>query len=96
LERGLTIVTRRFKAAHGELDLVAMDGDTLVFIEVKHRRSPNLPPELSIDERKAGRIARAAAEYLAKAEEVGRAVRFDVVLIDPAGIRHIEDAFKPE
>src|SRR5438046_1622716 len=94
LERGFTIVTRRYKARRGELDLVALDGEKLVFVEVKERLAAGYVPEESIGAVKARRLAMAAEEYLVSTGEVGREIRFDTVCIDREGIRHHVDAFR--
>lgn len=91
--QGLTIVTRRFKAAHGEIDLVALDGDTLVFVEVKARYTNDQLPEESISQSKLTSMGRAAAEYRLKMEDT-REFRFDVVAIDAKGIRHHRDILR--
>ena len=95
LQKGYTIVTRRFKAAHGEIDLIALDGDVMVFVEVKLRRVVGMRAEENVGDVKIGRIARAAREYLLKMEEPDREIRFDVVAIDSEGLRHHVDAFRP-
>lgn len=58
---GYRIVTRNFRAAGAEIDLIAMDGDTLVFVEVKTRRNRAAgAPEEAVDARKQSRMRRAA------------------------------------
>lgn len=90
---GYTVVTRRYKARHGEIDLVALDGDTLVFVEVKSRSAPGYLPEASIGERKLKALWAAAREYLAAMGETERTCRFDLVALDRDGLRHHVDAF---
>lgn len=92
LAKGYIIITRRFKTAHGELDLVALDGDELVMVEVKARFAGGVPEE-AVGERKAGRLRLAAVEYLRKMEEPERAFRFDLVAVTPEGLRHYERVF---
>jgi putative endonuclease len=92
--KGYTIVTRRFKAKHGEIDLVALDGDLLVFVEVKWRRDADARPEDAVDERKAMHLAAAAAEYLREVGEPNRPFRCDIVAATPLGMRHYEDALR--
>jgi putative endonuclease len=71
---GYRIVERNFRAAGAEIDIVAMDGETLVFVEVKTRRSRDAgAPEEAVDERKQKQIRR-AAEIFATRYRVGRAV----------------------
>jgi putative endonuclease len=84
---GYTIVTRRFKARHGELDIVALDGDQLVFVEVKERLT-GMSPEESIGDSKWQRVARAANQYRIETEQLDRKYRYDVVAIDRSGMRH--------
>lgn len=95
LEKGFTIVTRRFKARRGEIDLVALDGDILVFIEVKERSRGGSLAESSVSPMKARRLAMAADQYVRSNEELERVIRFDLVCFDPDGVRHHVDAFRP-
>jgi putative endonuclease len=90
--QGFTIVTRRFKAAGGELDLVALEGDMLVFVEVKQRKAGYIP-EASIGQQKRDRLFKAAHDYLGKTGQVGREFRFDVVAMGSEGIRHHRSVF---
>ncbi len=90
---GFTIVTRNYTVKGGELDLVAVDGDELVFIEVRQRRGAVGAPEESLGPKKAGRLRVAARAYLAEIGEPERTFRFDVVAIDEAGLRHHRGAF---
>jgi len=100
LERlGFLILERGFRTRGGEIDLVAIEGDTLVFVEVKTRLSLACgTPGESVDGRKQGRIGRAAALYLSRRPAWDPPVRFDVVEIvgRPGGrarIRLLRDAF---
>jgi|SRR5579872_2389958 len=92
LEQGLTIVTRRFKCRVGELDIVAIDGETLAFIEVKQRLVPGSLPEESITKRKRELLHESAREYLRKVDEPDRPYRLDLVAIDRQGIRYYRGA----
>jgi putative endonuclease len=85
---GYRIVRRNFRAAGAEIDLVAMDGETLVFVEVKTRRGTGAgAPEEAVDARKQLRMRR-AAEAFALQYRVGETeMRFDIVAIDAAGRR---------
>ena len=85
---GYRIVERNFRAAGAEIDIVAMDGDTLVFVEVKTRRSCEAgAPEEAVDERKQKQIRRAAEIFATRycADDV--TMRFDIVAIDASGKR---------
>jgi putative endonuclease len=91
IDRGYTIVTRRYKAHSGELDLVALEGDALVFVEVKQRHSGM--PEVAIGRVKIDRLFAAANEYCRANGIADRPFRFDVVAVDSEGIRHHRGAF---
>jgi putative endonuclease len=94
LSKGYTIVTRRYQSKHGEIDIIAMDDDVLVFIEVKYRRSGELAPEAAVDDTKIQRMS-ATAELYANAMGVeDRPSRFDVIGVTPHEIRHHIDAFR--
>ena len=83
---GYRIIARNFRAAGAEIDLVAMDNDTLVFIEVKTRSSPAAgAPEEAVDARKQSRMRRAAEAFAAQYRAGECAMRFDVVAIDASG-----------
>jgi len=83
---GYRIVARNFRAAGAEIDLVAMDGETLVFVEVKTRRSRSAgAPEDAVDERKQLRMRRAAEAFSIQYRVGERDLRFDIVAVDAAG-----------
>src|SRR4051812_16806441 len=83
LERqGYEILARRFRTRLGEIDIIARDDDTLVFIEVKARRSTRFgEPCEAVDWRKQQTIARIAAEYVLRRGIGDARCRFDVVSI---------------
>jgi putative endonuclease len=98
--RGYKIVARGSRGALGELDLVAIDGRTVVFIEVKTRRSQDAGhPADAVDDDKQRRITRLAVGYLRRHGLLEYPARFDVVAITwPAGrgkptIEHFQHAF---
>lgn len=92
--RGLAIVTRNFRRRRGELDIVARDGDTLVFVEVRLRRNAAFGgPAESITAAKRARLVAAAGLYLSRVDGTPPC-RFDAVLLDaldPARIRWVRD-----
>ena len=90
--QGMRIQEKRYRTAHGEIDLIARDGNTLVFIEVKTRPRGRLDSGLTaVTAEKRGHIRYAAREYLRR---YGQAeFRFDVIEISAAGLRHIKNAF---
>ncbi len=89
---GYTLVTRRWTGRHGELDLVAMDGETLVFVEVKYRRRGSA--ELSVSGAKSKAMLAVAADYVAKFELADVPQRFDLLALDDESIRHYPDIFR--
>lgn len=94
--RGLSIVARNWRCRCGEIDLVARDQETLVFVEVRlRRRSEFGGAAASITARKQARIAAAAQLYLARVRRIPPC-RFDAVLLDAldaASIEWVRDAF---
>ena len=85
LERGYAILATRYRTERGEIDIVALDGTTLVFVEVRARADAEcgLAAE-SVTDAKRRKVSRMAAEYLAVNHISGQACRFDVVAIDDA------------
>lgn len=82
---GYRIVSRNVTYRFGEIDLVAMDGDTLCFVEVKSRVDDRFGPAiLAVDREKRRRVILAAEAYLAQSPWEGPC-RFDVVGVDGAG-----------
>jgi len=82
-EQGFRIVGRNLRLADGELDLVAWDGATLVFVEVKARsHGGHGRPEEAVDARKRRRLVSAARAYLARLAQPLPPCRFDVVALD--------------
>lgn len=99
--RGYAIVRRNYRGEHGEIDLVALDGDVLVFVEVKTRAQDRFGEPLeAVDVRKQLRIARAAEEFVREHRLYDRAIRFDVVGVRRRGWRWdvelVRDAFEVE
>jgi putative endonuclease len=97
LERaGLSVMARNFRCRMGEVDLIAREGATLVFCEVRLRRGQSFGGAAeSITAAKRGRIVAAARFYLAGKPESD--CRFDVMLLDGLEmqrVRWIRDAFR--
>ncbi len=92
---GLRILARNWRCRHGEIDLVAAEGHTLVFAEVRYRRNAGFGGAAeSITAAKRERLLAAARLYLAGRPE--SECRFDVLLLDSLGggrIHWIRDAF---
>jgi putative endonuclease len=99
--RGYKIAARGSRGALGELDLVAVDGRTVVFVEVKTRRSQDAGhPAEAVDDDKQRRLTRLAVGYLRRHGLLEYPARFDVIAITwPAGrgkptIEHFRQAFQ--
>jgi putative endonuclease len=97
-QSGLKILERNFRFKRGEIDLIAEEGEELVFIEVKARRSNTFgAPEDAVTEKKQEQVHAVAEGYLFRHDIDDRPCRFDIVAIEyrnlKAEIRHIRDAF---
>jgi putative endonuclease len=100
--KGYRLLARHFDSRLGELDIVAVDGRTVVFVEVKTRATTEAGhPTEAIDERKQRRMTQSALAFLKANRLLEEAARFDVVAItwpqDAASptIEHFENAFSP-
>ena len=98
LRRGYNLVERNYRKRRGEIDLIVRKEETLVFVEVKLRRSTGFGDPLeAVTARKQAIIRSLAEQYLAENQPDFDTVRFDVVgiLATQTGTRieHIEDAF---
>ena len=99
--RGYKILTRRFRGKHGEIDLVARDGDVLAFVEVKTRGSDQFGnPADAVNREKEEHLASCAREYLRLLGNPRIPVRFDIVEVfmddgarDAREVRLIQAAF---
>jgi len=85
LGQGLELKARNYACRSGEIDLILLEGETLVFVEVRMRRSQAFGGAAeSITRRKRARLLSAARHYLAHQREIP-ACRFDAVLVDAQG-----------
>jgi len=98
--KGLRPVTRNYRCRHGEVDLIMLDGDCLVFIEVRYRSGRSFAKAvLTVDDHKQRKLARAAEMFLATRRRYsGTSARFDVVGVDRDAEGHttvewLRDAF---
>ena len=95
---GFRVVASGYRTKSGEVDVIAWDGDILVFIEVKARQSSE-PPEDSVGFEKQQRIIRAAESYIARHRLHETSCRFDILAVTAfAGLkpqfRLLRDAFR--
>lgn len=98
--RGYKIICRNFTCEVGEIDIVARDGKTLVFVEVKTRAYDDPAPEEQVNGAKQHQLTKAAKMYLGRYGFPQPPSRFDVVaVVWPNGrepiIRHTPHAFEP-
>ena len=102
LERaGLRILMRNYRVRGGEIDCIALDGNTLVFVEVRLRRNTRFGgAAASIDNRKQQRIIHAARCYLLRyPRQAERPCRFDCILLGSLNtdqLEWIKDAFQAD
>ena len=93
------IIDKGFRFLRGEIDIIAHDGDTLVFVEVKTRKSTRFSqPEESVTPSKRKQLRRVAQGYLLRNHIRDMECRFDVLSLtydelDGYSINHIKDAF---
>jgi putative endonuclease len=80
---GYKILHRNFRAGRKEIDIVALDGTELVFVEVKAGKSKEFgEPELRVDERKQKNLAEVAQKFLVETKVDFESCRFDVLGVD--------------
>ena len=83
VSRGYAISARRYRTRYGEIDIVAEDGATVVFVEVKMKSSADCGwAAESVTPWKQRRVVRMAVDYIARHNLQNRPIRFDVVGID--------------
>jgi putative endonuclease len=99
LKNKYKIIERNFRCALGEIDIIARDGPSIVFVEVKSKNSGKYGrPEEAVDRKKQQKLSRIALAYLKSKSSLDARARFDVVsvLIDPPAppeVRLIKNAF---
>lgn len=99
---GMQVLDRNWRCRDGEIDLVARDGSTLVFIEVKTRSSLVCGvPAAAVDRRKVARVRRLAVRWMSEHRELDQfwaTVRFDVIAVvrqasGQPNVEHLRAAF---
>lgn len=92
-KQGYKILSQNYKAKMGEIDIIAKDGDILVFAEVKQRAYDAFgAPREFVTKEKQRKIKNTAQLYMMKSKHKGN-VRFDVVEVLGKDITHIKNAF---
>lgn len=97
LERnGLRVVERNPRFRVGEIDIVARDGETIVFVEVRSRTRPDIHPAATVTLKKRRHIVRAAEAYLQRHRLGHLMARFDVVAVSlgDRSVEHFLNAFE--
>jgi len=96
-EKGYKILKRNYRFGHKEIDIVARDKNTVVFVEVKTGRSKRFgEPFEKVGTFKQRKLIEAAKDFIQKSEIKDCDFRFDVISVDLTGdrkIEHIENAF---
>lgn len=96
---GLKIIARNVRVGYDEIDLIAKQGDTLIFVEVKTRRNESFGrPAAAVNRAKRKKLSRAAMHFLKKRKLRPPYIRFDImeVIGEKPQIRHIPNAFQIE
>ncbi|ADU67328.1 Uncharacterized protein family UPF0102 [Desulfurispirillum indicum S5] len=91
--QGFVIRATNYRTRSGEIDIVALDEMTLVFVEVRFRSHPATLAEYTVDRTKQRKLWKTAAHYLRQHPWDGD-VRFDVIAINGAALEHYQDAFR--
>jgi len=95
-KKGFEVITRNYRYKHSEIDLIAKQGNLLVFVEVKTRSSSSFgEPEAFVDSKKASKIFEGAEQYVFENNWNGN-IRFDIISVkigNSEEVVHFEDAF---
>jgi len=82
LKSGYLILAQNYRTRYGEIDIIAKDGNTLVFVEVKSRRNESFGnPKYAVTFKKRQKMSMAALDYLKTTKQSNIKARFDVVAI---------------
>jgi len=103
MRKGFTILERNYRIKGGEIDIIAQNEDTLIFVEVKTRKKHSMKMTLmNISYTKQKRISLTAERYINQyPENVKSKIRFDIIIVffyyedNTYSIKHLEDAFMP-
>ena len=93
-KKGFKILKTNYKTHVGEIDVIAMDDEEVVFVEVKTRTSDDFgSPSEAVNRKKQEKYYKVATEFLMREKLSDRVCRFDVVEIENGQINHIFNAF---
>ena len=92
---GMEIIARNVRSRYGEIDIVALSGETIVFVEVKTWSAFGMENlQYSLDAKKQGKIIKTAKYFLSENRKYSNmAIRFDVVFVKNNSITHLASAF---
>ena len=94
-EKGMRILEKNFRSHSGEVDIIAIDGEVIVFVEVKSWSIYGIDSlEQALNAKKQHKIIETSKYFLSLHREYRyMAVRFDVIFVSPEGITHLASAF---
>ena len=94
-EAGMEIIAKNIRSRYGEIDIVAIDGNTIAFIEVKAWSAFGLEDlQYSLDDRKQNKIIKTAKYFLSENREYSNmSIRFDIVFVKNNSVSHLASAF---
>ena len=93
-KKGYKILDKNYKTHIGEIDIIAKDGETIVFTEVKTRMDDAFgAPSEAVNQKKREKYYKVASEYLVRNSLMDAICRFDVIEIENGQINHIIEAF---
>ena len=94
-KNGIRVLEKNFRSRRGEIDIIAMDGNALIFMEVKAWSSYGMDVlEYAIDTKKQHKIIETSKYFLSLHREYRyMPIRFDVIFVSPEGITHLASAF---
>lgn len=97
-KEGYEVLERNYRCLFGEVDIIAKDGDTIVFVEVKSRRSERFgAPQMAVGTEKQKKLSRISLKYLEERRLYPCNARFDVVAVkifpEGGGVELIQNAF---
>ena len=88
---GYQVLIRNFRYSRGEVDIIAQDGDEIVFVEVKSRSTRSFAhPSHAVTQRKVNQVIRAGVQYL-KQNHLPNPFRLDIISILPGDIEHYKN-----
>jgi putative endonuclease len=101
-KKGYDIIAHNYRNKFGEIDIIALDRETVVFVEVRTKKTGDFgTPEESVTKAKMRQIVKVASDYVRRKQLQEESIRFDFIGVvagsgtEKSVITHIEDAFQP-